>query len=95
MRRRFPLFDAVNLAVLRLQEAGIVEQLLRNAVRSSVKFEVPEKVETDTRKRLSVEDVEMIGLLLLAGNSSAAVAFFVELAIRRMRIRKLRRLFVN
>lgn len=81
MRRRFPLVDVINLNVLRLQEAGIIGQILRDVHRNSSKFEIPKKIESKPQKKLTVTDMHIIGFLLIVGYLIAFAVFLGELIV--------------
>lgn len=82
MRRRFPLVDTININILRLQESGIAEEIIRDVHRNTVvKFEVPKKVEIALQRKLGLRDMEMIGFILVFGYGIAFTAFLLELIL--------------
>lgn len=95
MRRRFPLMDTINLNIQRLQEGGIINQLLRDAHRYNSKFEVPKKIEITSQKRLKLKDMEMISLLLIVGYCIAFLVFLGELFVWHIKLRTLQLEFIN
>lgn len=95
MRRRFPLVDTINLNILRLQEGGIIDQLLRNAHRSNLKFQVPKKIEINLQKRLNAKDIKIVGFILLVGYCIAFLVFLGELILWNVRLRMLQLQFIN
>lgn len=95
MRRRFPLVDIINFNILRLQESGIIDQILTDVNRNNLKFEVPKKIENKPQDKLTLKDVEMIGFLLICGHSIAFIIFLVELIVWNIKRRLLQLEFIN
>lgn len=95
MRRRFPLVDTINLNIMRLQEGGIIDQILKDANRYNSKFGVPEKIEMSSQKQLNLKDMEMIGYLLIVGYLLAFLVFLGELIVWKLKLRLLQLTFIN
>lgn len=81
MRRRFPLVDTINTNILRLKECGIIEKILIDVHRNSTKFNVPKKVEFTSQKKLNLQDMKIIGFLLIVGYFAAFITFLTELIV--------------
>lgn len=75
--------------ILRLQESGIIDQLLRNAHRSNSKFQVPKKIEIKLQKRLNAKDIKIVSFILLVGYLIAFLVFLGELIVWKVRLRVL------
>lgn len=95
MRKRFPLIESINSKILRLQEGGYIEKLLKDTHRNRLKFDVPKKTEVVLQKKLNLEDMKMIGFLLVVGYIIAFIIFLGELITWRFKLRILQVEFIN